>query len=201
MNNLRKGAEHILNSATSIADESFNNPKRMSKDFGITGSTFRAYRSCSTSPSLVYKNWVNNNGYAIIGDFSSNHRSGFTELHQRLTQSLEKSWSESGNRDLTVSEKYKLVDLFCKAVAFSIDHPCLNSREFLYKHANIPLDKFSLLLVKKLYFGIVISKNPSMGDIDSLETYLFLQDMIYKTTEALNIPNLVFDILAWNETH
>jgi len=69
----------------------------------------------------------------------------------------------------------------------------------LVRFAHTPLDKYSLLEIRRDFYGIVISKNPSMGDIDSIETYEFLQRQIQSLMSDASLPALFFDYLAWNK--
>ena len=176
--------------------------RAMPKDMGITGSTFRAYRNChGRRPSEVYKEWAKSSGMAIVSGGSIESRKQFTDLHSSLASSFSDSWKNAGNRSLLVSEKFKVVDLFVKALAFRSQHNCEEQRNGLFRFANIPLDKFSLLALTDLFVGVVISKAPSMGDIRDIETYEYLQDFIYDATRSLGLPNLVFDFYAWDAFH
>ena len=55
--------------------------------------------------------------------------------------------------------------------------------------------------MKEYFYGIIISPKPSMGDIDSIETYNFLQDQIWNFMKKVKLPNLYFDFYAWNHNH
>ena len=83
----------------------------------------------------------------------------------------------------------------------NVDHPCEQQRKGLYNYANIPLDKKSLTAIGKLFYGIVVSNNPSMGLIQDVDTYNFLQSQIFQLTSSMNVPNLVFDYYAWDMNH
>lgn len=197
----RQTAREALKSAQRATEFEFRHGKVMPADLGITGSTFRAYRNCSSSPSEIYRAWAVEKGFRAVALHPVTTREEFLSLHKSLTSSFEKSWNRSGCRPLTFAEKYKVVDLFTKALAFSKGHECEESRFGLYRFANIPLDKFSLLAVSKLFYGIVVDDSPRMGHIKDIETYDFLQSQIFQLTCSAEVPNLAFDHYAWNLTH
>ena len=197
----REGSQGKLLSAFGQAQRQFEAGRKMPTDLGITGSTFRAYRNCGGSPSATFRSWATGEAYALINRRAVQNRKDFLKLHGELASSLSAHWSRTGLRNLTVAEKYKIVDLFVKAVAFTSAHPSEKEREALYHYGNIPLDKFSLIAIDSLFYGIVVNPTPSMGHIRDEQTYGFLQDQIYRLTQATNIPNLVFDHYAWNLTH
>lgn len=197
----REGAQEKVQSALEKAQQKFDEARAMPADLGITGSTFRAYQNCGGSPSVAFRGWATAEGYALINQRAIQNRKDFLELHGKLADSLSAHWIRTGLRGLTVAEKYKIIDLFVKAVAFTNDHPSEKEREALYHYGNIPLDKFSLIAIDSLFYGIVVNPAPSMGHIRDEQTYGFLQDQIHLLTHAANIPNLVFDHYAWNLTH
>ena len=194
----RLDAIERIQAAEKSSEIAYRSGAVLPKDYGITGSTFRAYQKCDQSPSSIFRSWADTSGFKLVVAASVKSRTDFLQLHQKLASSFDLQWQGSGNRSLSIAEKYKVTDLFVKALAFKSEHPCESSRQALYQYANIPLDKFSLLAVKKFFYGIVISGNPSMGDIRDYETYDFLQTQIYSLTQMAKIPNLVFDHYAWD---
>lgn len=197
----RDGSGQKITSAFRDTQEEFDAAKSMPADIGITGSTFRAYRNCAASPSSVYREWAQSKGYSTINQNPVSDRKSFQTLHEALLRSLADYWHTQGLRDLSFSERHKIVDLFVKAVAFRSGHACVAARSSLYNYANIPLDKFSLLAISDLFYGIVNSPTPSMGHIRDQETYDFLQAQIFSLTQKEGLPNLVFDHYAWNLAH
>lgn len=197
----RQNAESELLDAVRGAELEYHKAQEMASNYGIAGNTFRAFRNCEVSPSHIYRTWVNAHGYNLVNAQNIETRNEFLEFHGVLERSLSEFWEVSGCRPLKLAERNKIIDLFTKAVAFSISHPCEQQRPALYKYANIPLDKFSLLAVKRLFYGIVICDNPSMGNIRDEETYNFIQSQIFQLTAAVNVANLVFDHYSWNMKH
>lgn len=190
-----------LKKAIKKTDSCYKNPDKMAKDLGIGGSTFRSFRNFDKSPSEIYRNWVNAKGYKLVKQKTLASRKDFLLLHEELVNSFENHCKELGCREPFISETNKVVDLFTKALAFGTGHPCEQQREGLYKYANIPLDKYSLTAIRELFYGIVVSKNPSMGDVQHVDTYDFLQSQIFELTSSIGVPNLVFDFYAWNMNH
>jgi len=175
------------------------NPK-----YGIDGKTFRAFRNFNSPPSETYRNWIIDN--RIIESYlkkldSLNSYHKFKQIHSELIHNLNRYWSSVQGRKLSISQKCKIIDLFIKFLARTKVHNCKNLNNNLCKYGHVPLDKFSLLAIRENFYGIIISKNPSMGDIEDMATYYFLQDQIRTLTEKIKIPNLYFDYYAWNKFH
>lgn len=172
--------------------------------YGITGSTFRAYRDFKQSPSKVFRTWATKQ---IESDdiFKSlkkiKNKDDFNKFHKELSNSLDKFWLDEQNKKLEFHQNNKILDLFVKFLAYTNKTTEFNVKDTILNFGNIPLDKFSLLAVKELFFGIVISNNPSMGNITEEDTYQFLQNQISELMDDAGVPNLYFDIYAWNRTH
>lgn len=190
-----------LKRAIKKAESCYKNPKEMDKNLGIGRNTFRAFRNFEIAPSEIYRNWVHTIGYQLVKKKTLANRKDFLVLHGQLVKSFENYCKKLGCRKPFVSETNKVVDLFIKALAFRVGHPCEQQREGLYKYSNIPLDKYSLTAIRELFYGIVVSKNPSMGDVQHVDTYDFLQSQIFELTSSLGVPNLVFDFYAWDMNH
>jgi hypothetical protein len=194
----RKNAGKELRKASKESLSCYKNPREMATNLGIGGTTFRAFTNFGQPPSEIYRDWVHAKGYQLVEKNPLASRKDFLSLHGQLVKSFKNYCKRFGCRELSISETNKVVDLFTKVLAFRTDHPCEQQRKGLYKYANIPLDKFSLIAIRELFYGIVLSKNPSMGDIKHTETYDFLQSQIFQLTSSLDVPNLVFDFYAWN---
>ena len=197
----RDNAPELLLQGRIDSDKKFLKGIPLASNLGIGGNTFRAFRNAGARPSEIYRGWAQSDGFKIVQERKVRAREQFLDLHRALSDSFSDYWKEHATRSLYIHEKYKVVDLFIKALSYSTGHPSEEKRENLYWHANIPLDQFSLLAIKRMFLGVVLSKNPRMGDIEDEETYQFIQDSIYRFTKSWNIPNLVFDHLAWNMEH
>lgn len=175
--------------------------KSIANNWGIDGSTFRAFRGLSTSPSKLYKAWVDQHGLRKINELTRPYtRKSFEDFHCNLVRSLEQYWKRKSNRQLTIAEKFKVVDLFIKAISRSnsITQPV---NEFFVQYGHIPLDKYSLNAVKELFYGIVVCNEPRMGNIEDKETYTFIQSQIYLLTSKSKVPNLYFEFYAREVNH
>jgi len=190
-----------LKKAIKKTESDYKNPKQMTKDLGIGGNTFRTFRHFGKSPSKIYRDWVKNEGYQLVKQETLTNQNDFILLHEQLVRSFENHCKKFGCREPSFSEKNKVVDLFTKALASSVSHPCGHQREGLYKYANIPLDKYSLTAIRKLFYGIIVCNNPSMGHVRDVDTYNFLQSQIFQLTSSMSVPNLVFDYYSWNMNH
>lgn len=171
--------------------------------WGIAGSTFRAFRNYSGSPSEHYRTWANDHFQTIRNISPLHSREGFLELHNHAVESLTNHWnSEEGDngKELAFPYSHKLVDLFFKFIA---RHEDLNqdTRGIIVNFANTPIDKFSLQLLRACYCGIITSRLPAMGDITRLEDYHFLQDLIQELMTDLELPASYFDYAAWEAFH
>ena len=182
---LKEGKTKVRNKLQSLKN-------REKKNLGIDGSTFRAYRKFKIGPSVVYRDWAMLMMEDLVPFKAIKSRDDFLELHIRLQKSLDKFWYNKQKKRLSVAQRNKIIDLFVKYVGAS------NHIKPLIKYGNVPLDKFSLLFLKKLTYGVVISDKPAMGDIKNLETYNVLQEIIWYATSNAKIPNLYFDYYAWN---
>ena len=166
-----------------------------STGLGLGGSTFRSFTGFC-EPSKTYKNWY----YKELSKFDDKilncrSRRGFVEIHKKLRRSLDSHWRKEQRSPLSFFQRNKIIDLCLKYQC------CTYDIKSILKYGNIPIDKFSLIFIRELFYGIVLSKNPSMGDIDCEETYEFLQETIYELTSKAKVPNLYFDLIAWNLTH
>ena len=175
--------------------------RSISNNWGIDGSTFRAFRGIRPRPSKLYKAWVDKHGLRKINKLTRPYtRKSFEDLHCKLVRSLELYCKRKANRPLTIAEKFKLVDLFIKAISRS-NSITQQISEFLVQYGHIPLDKYSLNAIKELFYGIVVCNEPRMGNIEDKETYTFIQSQIYLLTSKSKVPNLYFDFYAWEMKH
>ncbi len=191
INNKEKAIHYFSNLENSLTNS----------NFGIAGNTFRSFRSFEYPPSIVYKEWINkNNIFKIYLPLLNriNSYESFLEIHKSISNNLDMFWTEKQKKKLSVSQKYKIIDLLLKFLAKVKYQRFNNINKNIVKFAHIPLDKYSLIAIKKFFFGIVISSKPSMGDIKDEETYFFIQNQIRNLTKLVKIPNLYFDYYAWD---
>lgn len=167
------------------------------KSYGIDGTTFRSFRKIE-KPSQTYRGWVNElikNDSTILWKISNvKSKEEFQKLHSELAKNLNSYWLNAYNIEfICISKINKMLDLFLKYFSRTNQAKEKNIDLIILKYGNIPLDKHSLLRLKDLFYGIVISKKPSMGDIDDKDTYYFIQNQIYHFMVDAEMPNLYFD--------
>lgn len=174
------------------------------------GSTFRSYRNTRIyTPSSIFRTWAMASfangqpmGIALnmLAD-ANNPEATFRTLHNRACDSLNDYWQkqEVDGSGLTYAQVRKLVDLLFKHLPLwcGFDERCRNS---LLKHANVPLDKFTLYYIRKIARAhcIRIYANPRMGQVDT-NNYGAIQDIIRECVGGS--PNLYYDMVAWNRDH
>lgn len=207
MENMKLYKKSAIDELRSIAQEAkyyFNTTEKLdfkTTKWGIEGNTFRAYVKFKNKPSLIYREWAKKtvkdaNKFSGIKTYDD-----FLKVHKYLNGSLGKYWEQNQGKSLTLSQRNKIIDLFIKFLSTSEIEGFQNVNKILLEFGHIPLDKFSLLAVRDCFYGIVISSNPSMGDITETDTYGFIQNQIRELMLAAKLPNLFFDYYAWNKQH
>ncbi|WP_027684234.1 hypothetical protein [Rhizobium leguminosarum] len=159
------------------------------RSWGITGSTFRAYRGHRRNPSHIYREWAAEEAAELSG-----RALDVSQLHETLRISLAAKWSSHGTK-LGSAHRDKTIDLFIMHVARCGDLS-IDTRQALIRDAHVPLDRHSLRALGLLLPALAIGR-PSMGSIASETTYTAIQSIIRQVTSRLGIPNLYFDIWSW----
>ena len=199
----RRDSPEKLKQRAIQAKQTFSNlePLRNGKSFGVAANTIRAYRGFD-APLATYRYWANEfcNEELLVRLALIKSREAVVEFHTETVAKLNSFWNARQGHSLQYYQTNKLVDLLVKHIAKSFDARDAGVRDNLLQFGNVPLDKFSLLAVKELFYGIVISPSPSMGDVNDQETYEFLQCQIYGLTSAAGVPNLYFDH-SWDAEH
>ena len=187
---------------------------------GADATTFRAYRHTAIyTPSTVYRMWVFNNFYHDGVFIQEMNAEGFAksistkrkykQFHDRVCQSFEAYWKEinNGNGSIDYGQQRKLVDLWMKSAVLLKDLR-EDSRKALVKVINVPLDQYSLYLLKHLYHQQVVKADPelknlptvpSMGWVKDEKHYWAFQLFIQKLSGRY--PAIYYDFVAWNSTH
>ncbi len=186
------------------AREYFTKYQSRDKNYGVDQSTFRAYRKFRFKPSDAYREWaheVSSDNIFFNDAVNIASYDDFKLLHSNTREWLASAWKKKQGRELDVPYINKLIDLYFKYIAITDIREDSNIATNIASYGHVPLDKYSLLAIKYLFYGIVLSKNPSMGDVTEMETYYFLQDQIRSLMNAADLPNLYFDYYAWNAKH
>lgn len=170
-----------------------------SKAYGVGGNTFRAYSGLTGKPSHHFREWAESQieNLAAIEAEKISTQEKFDKWHQALADSLQKLWRKREcGKDLSVSHKYKLVDLFVKWLA---EHKLPN--EDVVKHlinfGHCALDRQTLEKINQHLGGAIPMSNPSMGLIATEATYEFCQNIIKEYCLAAGGTSLLFDFFAW----
>ncbi|MGD7035517.1 hypothetical protein [Methylotuvimicrobium buryatense] len=173
----------------------------MSPLYGVSGNTFRAYRSWSEPPGEIYKAWAKKKTDSIITATPLKEiatEPGFQCWHRGLCKSLNAKWKKDQGGKLSIAHCYKLVDLYIKWLSrYRIQNGEFAS--LLNKYASCALDSQTISKINACYgYCLPISK-PRMGDIHNENTYHYCQYMIAAFCEAAGGTKLEFDYWAWKK--
>ncbi len=199
----RGSAIGLIRAEKANARNYFSRREDIQRTYGVGGSTFRSYVGFKNPPSIIFRAWAKSTGFStrILKRMDSIEAyEDFQKIHSTLVRSLQRHWVPEQRKELSQARLYKLIDLFVKAVSRS-DTNFSHVNRNLVQYGHIPLDRFSLLAVKKCFSGIIVSRSPSMGDLEDNQTYKFIQSQIKELMKACKLPNLYFDYYAWNAKH
>lgn len=178
---------------------------RLDGNFGVTGSTFRAFRAQRLPPSIIYRNWARKTTKLIIEDPSKINiniisSENFKNWRRCIAEDLQVEWVKHQNAKLSFAHSNKLIDLFIKWLS---EHS-LNKSDLpqtFSQNANCALDRKSLGKLNQCLRHALPIKNPSMGDIHTEATYIFCQEAITLFSEFYGGTRLLFDFYAWNSSN
>jgi hypothetical protein len=124
-------------------------------------------------------------------------REDFKKIRKFAIADLEKYWTSIDGGTPEFYQFNKLIDLLFKCLPLwnNLD---IKTKEWIFENTNVPLDKFSLDLLRRWNLKLRIPKNASMNYINSTN-YNKLQKEI--KTICNDIPVIVFDLFAWDESH
>jgi hypothetical protein len=170
--------------------------KRVYEDYGIDGSTFRAFRNMD-KPSQKYREQAKICALQLESDnFKSiTCQAEFDLWHLKFAESFNRAF----DNQLIFSQKMKLTDLFFKW-AFQNERFESSIRNVIYKYAYCALDSIILKKMNLCFKNILpMGGKISMGDIKEQTTYQFCQRLIDSIVAACNTTRIVFDIWAWEK--
>ena len=178
----------------------------------VASNTFRAFHHTPKPPSDVYRHWAYN---------KMSEKNQINEIMSLKTQDQYDIWlnnfgaelghhweTEMGeNYALTYGQQRKLTNLLMKR--FSLYDELKNEgRLTLIKLLHVPLEKFTLLAIRKIIREFpeakIIGKiptNPSMSFVVNEYMYDALQAVFRKIAYQAGVPLIYLDILAWDESH
>lgn len=169
------------------------------KTFGVTGVTFRAFRNHRERPSEVYRGWAKEVcqilNHRRLGEYLQS-RDAFASWHRSLVDDLSSRWKSSQGEPLSVAHRYKLVDLLIKWLS-AHDFGNRKLTRGFKQHAHCALDRQTLQKLNEcLSFALPI-RSPSMGDIQTEQTYSFCQELVAEFAASCDGTPLLFDYFAW----
>jgi len=110
--------------------------------YGVGANTFRAFAGYQHKPSVQYRTWARNQSKSLSGEAllkATSSQEDFDAWHQKLAQSLQRTWQKTQSKPLSVAHKYKLVDLYVKWLTrHAFTSPSVN--DGLLNHAHCALD-------------------------------------------------------------
>lgn len=174
----------------------------------VASNIFRAFQNLDTSPSVIYRNWANENFDSILKDFKIvNSQKEYYNFLQKYSDSLILRWAEvtsNPNSYLVYGPALKMINLLIKWIQESEKF----KQPDKLKYQQIPFDSFSLqpirLIINELTgvnYKISIPPNASMGFINTPQLYSLLMDSVYKLCSLSQIDPIVYDYWAWEDKH
>lgn len=168
----------------------------------LGGNTARAYKKgkCynNYTPSSLVKYWLHHH-YLGSPETIRQLKTGrdFEAIHYDAVQGLESFWGEK-EPNAAGMELYhftKIIDLFFKSIPLwaELDE---KRREWFFQKAHVPIDKYSLLILKEFHPEYDIP-SPSMNYVgNSRDRYEKIQKDIREMIAPF--PPLLFDLYAWD---
>lgn len=162
------------------------------ESWGVTGSTFRAFGGIQ-SPSGIFRKWAK----ARFDMRNVTTDAAVAEAYSGADASLAQQWRTAAGAPLEPYKVRKLVDLYFKRVAQSF--PVNSASRLLFERlGRVALDQYSLRKIGDCCPGLVMSREPKMGDVQTDGAYGFLQEVIGSLAAAAHVPKMFFDYWAWN---
>jgi len=167
----------------------------------MRGNTARAYKrgKCyqNHTPTSIFKHWLHNyffNDAETLRQLEEG--TNFELIHASAVDGLKRFWEEkeAGIEGMAYYHYAKLIDLLFKSVA-RWDKLSEERRLWFFEHVNVPLDKYSLLILREFNPNYHIPA-PSMNFVKDKEHY----DKIQKDIREMIAPfsPLLFDLYAWD---
>jgi len=176
------------------------------------GNTFRSFQKMPEPPSRVFRAW----GNAVLDAettvqelkvLRSSH--AFDIWLDKRVQNLANYWMEhmGADRPMRFGPSRKLTDLLMKHL-IRWEGWSLDEQMALIPLLHVPLETFTLSTLRpclpKLTMGEVgprISRTPTMGTVEDMESYTALQALARRVAADAGVPPIYLDVLAWNERH
>jgi len=168
----------------------------------VDASTIRSFHSSKGyvkkyKPLSIFRVWA----YKQLSDIEFinkiDSKQNFVEIRGKAIKSLMDFWHTKDNGNPEFYQFNKLIDLFFKCLPLW-EELNMQTKEWIFSNTNVPLDKFSLDLLRQCNDGLGINKNVSMNYIKE-DNYNILQMEIKAICK--DIPSIIFDLYAWDENH
>lgn len=168
----------------------------------LRGNTVRAFTfgKCYTKfqPKSIFVSWANN--YLNSSKNFENLQSGsnFEKLHKYMLVDLREFWFETEPKLKNKMNLYfftKMTDLLFKSIA-RWDKLDLNRREWFVQNIHVPIDKYSLKILKACHINYSNIKTSMDFVGDEMKLYKKIQNDIRETIYP-HYP-ILFDLYAWD---
>jgi hypothetical protein len=124
-------------------------------------------------------------------------RKNFEGIRKSALKDLENYWRVTDGGTPEFYQFNKLIDLLFKCLSLwtELDN---ETKEWIFENAYVPLDKFSLDLLRRSSEKSSIPVNASMNFIDQTN-----HNQLQKEIKVIckDIPVIMFDLFAWDESH
>lgn len=168
----------------------------------VEKSTIRSFHSSKSyvkiyKPLSIFRVWAFNflSNKKTIDKLKA--RNNFIELRKSALADLENYWTLTDGGTPEFYQFNKLIDLFFKFLPLwnGLDN---KTKEWIFKNTNVPLDKFSLDLLRRWNPKSNILKGVSMSYVDKTNYNKFQKEI---KQICKDIPVIVFDLYAWETSH
>mgnify|MGYP001344747818 CR=1 FL=1 len=178
--------------------EDFYHFDGQSRDYGIAGNRFRAYRDYSLPPSKVYRHWASLKTEDVLGGHfpSMTDQRAFAEWHRDLFESINNHWFSEQGQKISFAHTSKLLDLYLKWLMTNQKCPDQLASAILH-YGDCALDSQILFRLNQCLSGDLPIKNSTMGHILNRNTYVFCQELIKDFAEKFGGTRILFDFYAW----
>lgn len=168
----------------------------------VEKSTIRSFHSSKGyvkiyKPLSIFRVWAFN----FLSDNNNidklKARGNFIEIRKLALAGLKSYWTLTDGGTPEFYHFNKLIDLFFKFLPLwnELDN---KTKEWVFKNTNVPLDKFSLDLLRRWSSKSTILKGVSMNYGDKTNYNKFQKEI---KQICRNIPVIVFDLYAWETSH
>jgi hypothetical protein len=167
----------------------------------VAGNTFRAFAHLPKQPSKIFREWA-------ISEFTSQHervlsirtRTEYGRWLESSCERLNEFWKSNMGASMNYGPRRKLPNLLMKQ--FVLWREINEDQRFSLLHfLHVPLDKYSLVALRRCYPHLRIRSSSTMSFVDGREKYENIQQAIQSICTRANLPAIYFDILTWDKAH